>query len=85
MIVSRASEEVLGLTAFDSPPRPGDVWECPTDVMRRPRDAEPHRPAKIEVRQKAFQTAWITDERGPYRPWMAVLQAVPLSWLSGTR
>ncbi len=58
MIVSRASEEVLGLTAFDSPPRPGDVWEYLTDVMRRPRDAEPHRPAKIEVRQKAFQTAW---------------------------
>jgi hypothetical protein len=49
---------LLGLKVFDSPPEPGDVWDYLTDVMRRPRDAEPHRPAEIEVRQKAFQTAW---------------------------
>jgi tetratricopeptide (TPR) repeat protein len=58
MIVSRASRELLCLEVFDSQPQPGEVWDCLTDAMWKPRQAEPHRPVKIEVRQNAFQAAW---------------------------
>jgi tetratricopeptide (TPR) repeat protein len=58
MIVSRASRELLCLEVFDSQPLPGDVWDCLTDAMWKPRQAEPHRPVKIEIRQNAFQAAW---------------------------
>ena len=58
VIVARASHELLCLEAFDSKPQPGGVWDCLTDVMRKPRHAEARRPAKIEVCQRAFQTAW---------------------------
>ena len=58
VVVGRASQEMLGFEVFDSQPEPADVWDYLTDAMRKPRHAEPHRPAKIEVRQKAFQGAW---------------------------
>ena len=57
-IASRASHELLCLEVFDSQPRPGDVWDRLTDAMRKPREADPCRPAVIEVRQKTFQAAW---------------------------
>jgi tetratricopeptide (TPR) repeat protein len=58
LIVARASHELLCLEVFDDRPQPGDVWDCLTDAMRQPQQTEPHRPAKIEVRQKTFQSAW---------------------------
>jgi hypothetical protein len=58
VIASRASNELLGLEICDSQPQPGEVWDCLTDAMRKPRGAEPCRPASIEVRQKSFQAAW---------------------------
>lgn len=58
VVVGRASQEILGFEVFDSQPEPAAVWDHLTDTMRKPRHAEPHRPAKIEVRQKAFQGAW---------------------------
>ncbi len=58
MVVGRASHEMLGFEVFDSKPQPADVWDFLTDVMRKPRHAEPHRPASVEVRQMAFQTTW---------------------------
>lgn len=58
VIVDRASQAMLGLSVFEAPPKPGEVWDRVADTMRNPHDAEPHRPGKIEVRQKAFQTAW---------------------------
>jgi tetratricopeptide (TPR) repeat protein len=58
VVVGRASQELLDMEVFDSQPKPGDVWDYLTDVMRKPRHAESHRPAMIEVRQKVFQAAW---------------------------
>ena len=58
VIVARASHELLCLEVLDAQPQPADVWDCLTDIMRKPRQAEAHRPARIEVRQKAFHAAW---------------------------
>jgi hypothetical protein len=57
-IVGWASHELLNLEVFDSQPKPGELWDYLVDTMRKPRHAEPRRPARIEVRQKALQTAW---------------------------
>lgn len=58
LVASRAGRQLVCLEVLDSQPRPGDVWDVLTDAMRKPRGVEPCRPATIEVRQKAFQTAW---------------------------
>lgn len=58
VIIGRASQKMLGFEVFDSQPAPADVWDYLMEVMRKPRHTEPHRPAKIEVRQKAFHGAW---------------------------
>jgi tetratricopeptide (TPR) repeat protein len=58
VIVSRTSHELLGLELRDDKPTAAEIWNCVTDAMVRPHDGEPHRPATIEVRQKAWQTAW---------------------------
>jgi tetratricopeptide (TPR) repeat protein len=58
MVVGRGSQELLDVEVFDSQPKPDDVWDYLTDIMRKPRHAESHRPAMIEVRQKTFQAAW---------------------------
>lgn len=58
LIVDQSSQELLGLEVFDSAPKPGDLWDYLTDVIRKPRDSASRRPARIEVRQKAFHAAW---------------------------
>jgi tetratricopeptide (TPR) repeat protein len=58
VIVGCASQELFGLEILEAEPTPGDVWDYVTDVMLKPRCSEPHRPAAMEVRQKAFQKAW---------------------------
>jgi tetratricopeptide (TPR) repeat protein len=58
MIAGRASHELLGLDILDSQPKAVEVWDYLMDTMGRPPHGEPYRPAKIEVRQRAFQTAW---------------------------
>ncbi len=60
VVVSRASQEMLGFDVSEAEPKPGDVWDFLTDTLRKPLQAEPHRPAKIEVCRKAFHTAWKT-------------------------
>jgi tetratricopeptide (TPR) repeat protein len=58
VIAGRASHELLGLEVLDSQPKAVEVWDYLVDTMTRPPHGEPYRPAKIEVRRKAFQTAW---------------------------
>ncbi len=58
VVVGRDSRQLLDMEVFDAEPKPGDVWDYLTDVMLRPRHAESHRPAMIEVRRKTFQAAW---------------------------
>ena len=59
VVVGRGSQELLDMEVFDSQPKPAEVWDYLTDVMRKPRHAESHRPTTIEVRQKVFQAAWM--------------------------
>ena len=58
VIVGCASQELFGLEILEAEPTPGDVLDYVMDVMLKPRCSEPHRPAAMEVRQKAFQKAW---------------------------
>ena len=58
LIVGRTSRELLGIEPLDGEPKPADVWEYLMDVMTRPREAEPRRPVRIEVRSPAFHKAW---------------------------
>ena len=58
MVVGRISQRLLGLEEFDAEPKPEDVWNYVTDVMRRPRDKDPRRPAAIIVRRQAYYSAW---------------------------
>ncbi len=58
MIVSRTAQEILGVDFFAVEPKTGELLDYLTDIMRRPLNAEPHRPAAVEVRRKAFQMAW---------------------------
>ncbi|MGA2616370.1 MAG: hypothetical protein ABSF26_02095 [Thermoguttaceae bacterium] len=80
-IISSASHELLCLDVLDAQPQPADVWDYLTDAMRQPRHAEPRRPARIEVRQKAFQAAWKAElkqikvecDKFQSGPWYAVV------------
>jgi tetratricopeptide (TPR) repeat protein len=63
VIVGRASRRLLDMEFFDSQPKPTALWHFITDAMRKPRHEEPYRPAKIEVRQPSYQTAWKTKLR----------------------
>jgi tetratricopeptide (TPR) repeat protein len=60
VIVDRVGQKMLGIEHFNSKPTPTNVLSYVADIMRRPLDADSHRPASIEVRQKAFWTAWKT-------------------------
>jgi tetratricopeptide (TPR) repeat protein len=60
VVASQANYEPVSIESFHSQPRPDDVWNCLVDAMRKPRDAEPCRPAVVVVRDKALQAAWKT-------------------------
>ena len=60
VVIFDATDQILlDLDVFESEPSPAEAWDYITDVMRKPRRAAPHRrPARIELRRKAFQKAW---------------------------
>ena len=58
VIVGRTSQELLSVEVLDSQPTPRGVLDYLVDAMRKPPHGEPHRPARVEVRQKSFHKAW---------------------------
>jgi tetratricopeptide (TPR) repeat protein len=56
--VGRIGQELLGMEACNPEPKPADLWEFLLDVMTRPENTAPRRPARIEVRSAEFQKAW---------------------------
>ncbi len=58
LVTNPTDDTVLEFEVGDSRPSASDVWEYLIDAMVNPREDEPHRPARIEVRLKAFQKAW---------------------------
>jgi tetratricopeptide (TPR) repeat protein len=58
LIVGRDSREMLSCEPFMFKPSPAELLNHVADVMRTPQDGYPRRPFQIEVRQKAFHTAW---------------------------
>ena len=63
LIVSQLTHELIGVEILDAPPKPGEAWNYLIDAMVQPREGEAHRPARIVVRRKTFQTAWRTKLR----------------------
>lgn len=60
LVTNRTEDTVLEFEVGESRPSASDVWEYLIDAMIDPRDGEPHRPTRIEVRLKTFQKAWST-------------------------
>lgn len=58
VIVDRTTDSILTLEAVNAKPKPAVMWEFLVDAMRKPRVADPRRPAQIEVRQKTLASAW---------------------------
>lgn len=58
LVANQTDETVLEYEVGESRPSPSEVWEYLVDAMIDPREGEPHRPARIEVRLKTFQKAW---------------------------
>jgi len=55
---NRTEDTILTFEASDAQPTVGAVWNVLIEALLRPRFGEPHRPAEIQVRRKAFIKAW---------------------------
>lgn len=58
LIADRDNRAIVGFEVVDDDPKPADMLDILANAMRQPTYGDPCRPSKIEVRQKAFQTAW---------------------------
>ena len=43
---------------LDERPKPGEIWEHLMAAMLKPREGDPHRPGKVQARQRALVAAW---------------------------
>lgn len=60
LVAGRDSQAIERFDVFEAEPKPAEVLDFLAYAMRQPLHADPCRPSKIEVRCKAFQTAWRT-------------------------
>ena len=60
VIASRSEGEhtLLALDVKEKEPGQAAVLDSLVEAMRRPKEGEPHRPARVEVRQRALLNAW---------------------------
>ncbi len=55
---NRSEDTILSFEAGDEHPTLTEAWDALIEALLRPRCGEPHRPAEIQVRRKAFFRAW---------------------------
>lgn len=58
LITNRTEAQVITAEFGGGRPTPGEIWDYLLDAMREPREGDPHRPERIEVRLKSLATAW---------------------------
>lgn len=60
LVTNQTADAVLEFEVGESRPSASDVWDYLINAMMDPRQDEPHRPGRVEVRLKTFLKAWQT-------------------------